>query len=197
MPATMQNRWLADEWFTDDDQFNRLYPPLIQKLADHHWTPLQVAKDTADFLVPENGVKVLDIGSRAGKFCWSASNYKPAVLFYVIEQRIEMIGCSREIKSRLALNNLSFMHGNFAQFDHYYFYNSFYENIAGTEKMDDAIGYSLPLYNYYNSPLFNQWEIMPFDIRVATYPTCHSQMSPWYHLAETRMYKLLNFWIKS
>lgn len=55
----MQNRWLADEWFTNDDKFNSLYPPLIQKLADHHWTPLQVATDTADFLVPENGVKVL------------------------------------------------------------------------------------------------------------------------------------------
>ena len=202
MSATMQNRWQIDEWFTDDDKFNSLYPPHIQKLADQHWTPLQVAKYTADFLVQEDGVKVLDIGSGAGKFCLAASHYKPNGFFYGIEQRIELIGCSREIKSRLGLNNLSFMHGNFTQidfkqFDHFYFYNSFYENIAGTAKIDYTIEYSLPLYNYYNSYLFNQLEKMPFGTRVATYHTWNSQMPPGYHLLETQMDKLLNFWIKS
>jgi len=202
MPATTQNRWQIDEWFIDDDKFNSLYPPRIQKLADQHWTPLQVAKYAADFLVPEDGVKVLDIGSGAGKFCLAASHYKSNGFFYGIEQRIELIDSAREAKSRLGINNLSFMHGNFTQidfkqFDHFYFYNSFYENIAGTAKIDYTIEYSLSLYNYYNSYLFNQLEKMPFGTRVATYHTWNNQMPPGYKLVETQMDKLLNFWIKS
>ena len=39
-------------------------------------------------------------------------------------------------------------HGNFTQldfknFDHFYFYNAFYENLAGTDKIDDSIDYSV------------------------------------------------------
>ena len=186
----MQNRWLADEWFTDDDKLNSLFPSLIHKLADQHWTPLLVATDTADFLVPEDGVKVFDIVSGAGKFCLAASHYKPNVLFYGNDQRIEMIGCSREIKSTLALN-LSFMHGNFTQIDftqvdHFYFYN-IYENIAVTAKIDDTIEYALPLYNHCNSHLFTQLKKTPFGSRVETYHTCNSQMPPRYDLVETRI----------
>ena len=40
-----------------------------------------MAKNAAEFLVPVDGARVLDIGSGSGKFCLSASHYKPMVCF--------------------------------------------------------------------------------------------------------------------
>ncbi len=202
MPAKLQNSLETDEWFIDDDKFNSLYPLRIQKLAELHWTPLQVAEHASAFLVPKEGAKILDIGSGAGKFCLVASHYKPQGFFYGIEQRIELINVAREAKNRLRLHNLSFVHGNFTQidfkqFDHFYFYNSFYENVMGTSKIDYKIDYSLSLYNYYNSYLFSQLEKMPAGTRVATYHTFDIQMPQGYDLVEKQMGKLLHFWIKS
>ena len=202
MPAVAQKNWYIDKWFIDDDKFHNLYPFHIQKLADKHWTPLKVAKYAAEFLVPEDGAKVLDIGSGAGKFCLAASHYKPNGLLYGIEQRKDLLDYAMEAKYKLDLNNLSFIHGNFTQidfkqFDHFYFYNSFYENIEGTAKIDHKIQYSLSLYNYYNSYLFNQLEKMPVGTRVATYHTWENQMPPEYYILKTQFDKLLKFWIKA
>ena len=202
MPTIAQKKNYRDKWFIDDEKFHSLYPPHIQKLADRHWTPLQVVKYAAEFLVPEDGAKVLDIGSGAGKFCLAASHYKPNGLFYGIEQRKDLLDCAVETEYKLNLNNLSFIHGNFTQiefkqFDHFYFYNSFHENIEGTAKIDYKIEYSLSLYNYYNSYLFTQLEKMPMGTRVATYHTWENQMPPAYYIIKTQYDKLLKFWIKA
>lgn len=202
MPAVAQKNWYIDKWFIDDEFFNKLYPLKIQKLAEYHWTPLKVAKYTAEFLVPEDGAKVLDIGSGTGKFCLAASHYKPNGLLYGIEQRKELLDIAVEMKCKLDLDNLTFLHGNFTQldftqFDHFYFFNSFHENIEGTPKIDYKIEYSLSLYNYYNSYLFSQLKKMPVGTRVATYHTLEDQMPPGYYVVKTQFDKHLKFWIKA
>ncbi len=186
----------------DDETFHKLYPLKIQKLADRYWTPLKMAKYAAGFLVPEDGAKVLDIGSGAGKFCLAASHFKPNGLFYGIEQRKELLDIAVETEYKLDLDNLTFLHGNFTQldftqFDHFYFYNSFYENIEGTPKIDYKIQHSLPLYNYYKYYLFINLEKMPVGTRVATYHTFEDQMPPGYYIVKPQFDKLLKFWIKA
>jgi len=201
MHTLSQNKNYIDQWFIDDAEFNNLYPVEVQKLADLHWTPLKVAKKAAQFLVPVDGSKVLDIGSGAGKFCLAASYYKPNGLFYGIEQRKNLLDCAIEAEYNLDLNNLSFIHGNFTQldftqFDHFYFYNSFYENIDGTEKIDYKIQHSLSLYNYYNSYLFNQLEKMPAGTRVVSYHSWEDNMPPGYRIVKGEFDNLLKYWIK-
>lgn len=202
MPLTAQKNYYIDKWFTDDEKFNKLYPLNVQNLANKHWTPLKVAKYVAEFLVAEDGAKVLDIGSGAGKFCLAAAHFKPNGLFYGIEQRKDLLDTAIEASYALDLDNVTFLHGNFTQlnfteFDHFYFYNSFYENIEGTAKIDYKIQHSLSLYNYYNSYLFNQLEKMPLGTRVATYHTWENQMPPGYYIVKTQFDKLLKFWIKA
>jgi SAM-dependent methyltransferase len=202
MPATAQKNSHIDTWFTDDEVFHKLYPLHIQKLADKHWTPLKVAQCAAEFLVPQDGAKVLDIGSGPGKFCLAASHFKPNGFFYGVEQRKELVDVAVEAEYNLDLDNVSFLHGNFtqldfAQFDHFYFYNSFYENIDGTVKIDHKIEYSLSLYNYYNSYLYNQLEKMPAGTRVVTYYSWENQMPPAYYILKTQFDTLLKFWIKA
>src|SRR5215211_6350217 len=101
--------------FNDDAAFNKLFPPRIQAKASKHWTPLEVAKSAAEFLVPENNVHVLDIGSGVGKFCLAAANHKTHALFYGVEQRKDLVDYANACNSKLDLHNVLFIHSNFTQ----------------------------------------------------------------------------------
>lgn len=90
-----------NNWFSSDIQFHLLYPPSMQRLARRHWTPLTVAQQAAQFLAPNDGVRILDIGSGVGKFCLSAAYYNPNALFYGIEQRKNLVQLGRQDTSIL------------------------------------------------------------------------------------------------
>lgn len=189
-------------WFNSDKDFHRLYPLDIQKLANRHWTPLDVARTASEFLAPGNGLKILDIGSGVGKFCLTAGHYRPNGLFYGIEQRKDLHDYSHRVKDQLKLSNVSFRNGNFTQldfakFDHFYFYNSFYENITGIEKIDNKIEHSLSLFNYYNWYLYKQLEQKPAGTRIATYHSLEDEIPRSYYVVKTHFDGQLKFWIKA
>jgi SAM-dependent methyltransferase len=187
--------------FQDDREFHQLYPPTIQKSALRHWTPLQVSRCAAQFLVTAPGSRILDIGSGVGKFCLAAAYYQPGGMFFGIEQRKDLHEIALGIKSELQLENAFFMHGNFTQldladYDHFYFFNSFYENLDGSEKIDATIQYSSSLYYYYNRYLYKQLEQLPPGTRIATYHSLEDEIPPCYYVVKTHYDNLLKFWIK-
>lgn len=189
------------DWFNSEIQFNQLYPTSIQLLARRHFTPLVVARTVANFLAAEKDVRILDIGSGVGKFCLAAGEHKPNALFYGIEQRKHLTSYAKAARETLGLKNVSFITGNFTQLDfrkynHFYFYNPFYENITGTEKIDQSIDYSLELYNYYNRYLYRQLEQKPVGTRLASFHSLEDEVPPEYHIVDTKMDDLLKFWIK-
>ncbi|HQX97476.1 MAG TPA: class I SAM-dependent methyltransferase, partial [Chitinophagaceae bacterium] len=152
--------------FSSDSQLNKIYPPSIRLLAHHHWTPLEVAIKAADFLAAENNVSILDIGSGVGKFCIAAANYKPNAFFTGVEQRMSLISHAEMAKEHFQVKNAWFINGNFTQidfrnYDHFYFFNAFYENLEGTVKIDNSIDYSGELYNYYSRYLYKQLQQKP------------------------------------
>ena len=194
-------RIIAEKWFASDEQFNQLYPLSIQALARRHWTPLSVARKAAGFLAAENNVRILDIGSGVGKFCLAAAYYKPNAFYYGIEQRKSLVSHAEKAREILHLQNVSFVNGNFTQldfrkYDHFYFYNAFYENLAGTDKIDDSIDYSGELFNYYNRYLFKQLEKKPAGTRLATFHSMEEEIPQGYHVVGSEMDNLLKFWIK-
>jgi SAM-dependent methyltransferase len=197
----VENDTLTKESFGSDEQFNQLYPEPIQLLAQRHWTPLKVARAAASFLAVKNGARILDIGSGVGKFCLGAAFYRPNAMFYGVEQRKSLV-CNAELaKQVLGLGNASFIHGNFTQldlkdYDHFYFYNSFYENLSYTDKIDQSIVYSGELYNYYNRYLYNQLSQKPAGTRLATYHSLEDEIPQGYQLVGSEMDHLLKFWIK-
>jgi SAM-dependent methyltransferase len=192
---------IKEKWESTDDQFNQLYPFSIQVLACKHWTPLSVARKAATFLASENNASILDIGSGVGKFCLAAAYAKPKALFYGVEQRRSLIVEAEIVKKRLNIENVSFIHGNFTQldfrnYDHFYFFNSFYENLVGTNKIDDTIEYSQELYNYYNRYLFTQLEQKPVGTKLVTYHSLEEEVPDGYRLVNTERDHLLKYWIK-
>jgi len=170
-------------------------------LANRHWTPLYIAQKVARFLVPHEGVKVLDIGSGVGKFCLAGAYYKPFAHFFGVEQRRDLVMHAETARNTLGLQNVHFIHSNltqlnFKQYDHFYFYNSFYENLLNTDKIDEKITLSNELYIHYSSFLYKKLEEMSIGTRVATFHTQEDKIPPGYHLEEEDAGKLLKCWIK-
>jgi len=197
----LERRINTENWFSSDVEFNKIYPSNIQALARRHWTPLDIARKAANFLASKNNVRILDIGSGVGKFCLSAAFYEPKAFFYGVEQRRNLISYAERAKEILTLKNVSFINGNFTQldftnYDNFYFYNSFYENLAYTDKIDDSIDYSGELFNYYNRYLFKQLEQKPAGTKLVTFHSLDDEVPPGYHVVNSEMDSLLKFWIK-
>ena len=191
----------TDNWFSSDQHFNQLYPLSIQSLSRKHWTPLSVSRKAAGFLAAEKNVRVLDIGSGVGKFCLCAAHHRPKAFYFGVEQRKSLIQYAETARETLGQENVSFIHGNFTQldftnYDHFYFYNSFYENLIGTDKIDESIDYSGELYNYYHRYLYIKLDQKPPGTRLATFHDIDAEMPPEYHIVGSEMDDLLKFWIK-
>jgi SAM-dependent methyltransferase len=197
----VEKKIFTESCFNSDEAFDSLYPNPIQRLARRHWTPLQVAQKAACFLAAEPYKRILDIGSGVGKFCLAAAHYKPEAFYFGVEQRMPLVACANFIKSTLQLDQVRFVHGNFTQmdlrgYDHFYFYNAFYENLTGTDKIDDSIEYSGELYNYYNRYLYKQLEQVPAGTRMATFHSLEDEMPRSFHVVGSDMDNLLKYWIK-
>jgi|SRR5882724_4843829 len=189
------------DWFSNDDNFHQLYPPSIQLLSTRHWTPFHITRRIAQYLAPKNSVKVLDIGSGVGKFCLTAAYYMPSAIFFGVEQRKDLVAHAEAARETLGLQNAHFIHRNFTQvdfkqYDHFYFYNSFHENLIATDKIDDNIEYSTELYNYYNRRLHKKLDEMPAGTRLVTFHSLGEEMPTGYHLVEMQVEGLLKFWIR-
>lgn len=188
-------------WFESDARFNELYPAHIQTLARRHWTPVSVAGMAGHYLAAEGNVKVLDIGSGVGKFCLAASYFTPHASYYGIEQRKNLVDLAESAKTELNAQQVTFRVGNFTQinfreFDHFYFYNSFYENLAETDKIDESIVYSGELYNYYTRYMFKQLSDCRTGTKLATYHSIEDEIPKAFIETGNAFGGLLKFWMK-
>jgi len=157
----------------DDSAFDALYPEWIQKLAERHWTPVQIALLAADYLADKPQKKILDIGSGAGKFCLVGA-LSTEGRFYGIEQRESLIKLSREIAVKNNIDNVEFIHSNinevsFACYDAFYFYNSFFENLDGSYPIDKTIKRKSELYYSYSAYVKKQLAETSAGTRLVTF----------------------------
>lgn len=190
-----------DEWFGTEARFCRLYPQHIRRLNDIHWTPLAVASKALRFLKTKPGDKILDIGSGVGKFCLAGAYYKPQAYFFGIEQRRSLIEHATQARDLLGFTNVHFLQGDFTQidfreFNHFYFFNSFGENLTDVAKIDDTIDYSTELYFYYSNFLRSKLEVLPDGTRFVSYCSSDDEVPLSYALVNTHFDGLLKFWIK-
>lgn len=187
--------------FSSDAELNKVYPEYVQQLSRRHWTPLLIATESARFLAGNEEVVILDVGSGVGKFCIAGGYFHPRARFVGVEQREQLVQLADEARDRIGLSNVQFMCSNFTQvdfnqYDHFYFYNSFYENLTGTDKIDDSIDYSAELYNYYTRYLFKQLDKKPAGTRLVTYHSLEDEVPPGYHVVSSSRHETLKFWIK-
>ncbi|MEP6610933.1 MAG: hypothetical protein ABJA76_03580 [Mucilaginibacter sp.] len=196
----MLNELINPAIFRKDVTFDDLYPGHIQNMSQMHWTPVDIAKKASNFLaIPD--ARVLDIGSGVGKFCITAGFFHPGTTFCGIEQREELYTFAEIAKSEMDLPNVSFTHGNlteldFDDYDHFYFYNPFYENIEPESRIDHSVETSFELYYHYSRFIYNMLDEKPAETRLVTFHAPDSQVPPAYHLVNNSYSRVLKMWIK-
>ena len=183
-----------------DEDFNAIYPENISLLARKHWTPVSVAKTASEFLVGRPGTRVLDIGSGAGKFCMvGAAGTKGH--FTGIEQRLELVELSRRLSTSYCVPNVKYVHANvtsinFTDYNAFYFYNPFYENISQHERIDETVRLDLQLYDTYSLHTVEQLSSLPLGVRLATYHTPITVVPQSFRLVDSLYSGYLNLWEK-
>ena len=196
----MLNNVLNPDLFRKDVTFDDLYPEHIQEMSRMHWTPVDIARKASKFLAIPNA-RILDIGSGVGKFCITAGFFHPETAFYGIEQREELYTFAEIAKAEIDLPNVHFMHGNltdldFSNFDHFYFYNAFYENIEPESRIDYAVKTSFELYDHYSRFVYEMLDNKPPETRLVTFHATDSQVPPGFRLINNSDSRVLKMWIK-
>lgn len=191
---------LEDPISIEDEKFDLIYPPEIRGLSSLHWTPVAVAAEAAKLLVTASGLRVLDIGSGVGKFCLVGASLTDG-RFMGVEQRSDLVAAGRQAAIDLRVSNVEFVHGNaldvdFADYDAFYLFNPFEENIHYGHKIDSAVRLSPGLFKKYTSHVAAQLGARPIGTRVVTYAGYADDIPACYYCESTLFSDDLKLWIK-
>jgi len=192
---------VQDNRFSSDAAFDSLYSLRAQQLSSIHWTPLQVAKKAAAYLAEGPGKHILDIGSGVGKFCIIGAYYFPEYIFHGVEQRKTLVDEAIIAQNATGVLNANFIHANFTEldmelYDHFYFYNSFSENINHYKPIDNLIDASYNIFQYYLSQFSNILAEKPSGTRLATFHCYDDEVPPGYKQVHHITGEQLKLWIK-
>lgn len=183
-----------------DEKFDSIFPIKYQKLSSIHWTPVKVALRAADYLVQSETTKVLDIGSGVGKFCIAAAAVTSGH-FTGVEQRESLVRLSKKIAARYQIKQVNFIHADIrtidlAEYDAFYFFNSFEENRNLFSKIDDEVKYDPFRYEAYMLYLFDRFDTLPVGTRIVTYCTFSDVVPDSFALQRIENKGKLKYWIK-
>ncbi len=184
----------------EDKDFDRIYSESIRKVAETHFTPVEIAKSAAQFLVQKEGDRILDIGSGGGKFCMVGAACTSGH-FTGVEQREHLHLLAIQLLEKYQLSNLNFLQANIKQIDFkdyqgFYFFNSFYENILQFERIDETIEVQKTFYKDLSSYVAQQLDAQAIGTRLVTYFSSYDEVPDSYKMqfADDRI--KLTFWEK-
>lgn len=187
--------------FLNDATFDSLYSLRAQQLSSIHWTPVEVAKKAAAHLTAGSGKNILDIGSGVGKFCLVAAHFFPEFIFHGVEQRKALVDEAIIAQNATNTLNVNFIHANFneldmEQYDHFYFYNSFSENIFHYKPIDNLVDCSAEIYNEYLTQFYELLDEKPSGTRLATFHCPDNYVPSSYKQLRQITGETLILWIK-
>lgn len=168
----------------EDDRFDRIFSARVRERSSLYWTPVAIASHAAKLLVRKSGARVLDIGCGPGKFCLIAAAVTDGH-FTGIEQRVDLVRAAKDAALKEQLKNIEIIHGNvtdlsFSNYDAFYLYNPFEENMFANQSIDRCVPLSADLYIKYVKYVAAELCAKPFGTVVVTYggsalevPSCY------------------------
>jgi Methyltransferase domain len=156
-----------------DSEFDLIFSKKIKEASEIHFTPIKIAKIAARYLADSKDTKILDVGSGAGKFCMIGSVCTEGH-FVGVEQRKSLCTTAKRISKHYNLENVEFINSNitnieFSEYDAFYFYNSFFENVNPSGRIDDKIDLRRELYEEYSLYVKEQLDKMCIGTKLVTY----------------------------
>ena len=184
----------------EDEKFDLIYPRQIREFSSLHWTPVAVAAEAAKLLVQAPGLRVLDIGCGPGKFSLVAASLTDG-RFTGIEHRSDLVAAGRQAAADLGITNVEFVQGNvldvaFADYDAFYLFNPFEENLLHGHKIDRLVPLSPELFKRYTNHVSAQLGVRPIGTRVVTYMGYADDIPACYSCEEALFGDDLKLWIK-
>jgi len=201
----------------EDEKFDLIYSPQIRELSSLHWTPVAVASEAAKMLVTAPGSRVLDIGCGPGKFCLVGASLTGGH-FTGVEQRSDLVAAARQAAADLCLarhpacegirsgggegeSKVEFIHGNvmdiaFAEYDAFYLFNPFEENMHYGHKIDSTVRLSPALFKRYTRHVAAQLGAKSMGTRVVTYAGYADDIPGCYCCESTHFGDDLKLWVK-
>lgn len=136
-----------------EETFELMLPDYLQKASRVFFTPFHVAITATQWLTEDGKVKILDIGAGVGKFCIVGATYSDS-FFYGIEYRPSLVKIANNIIENFQIKNASIINNNlseveFNNYDAFYLYNPFYENLSFSKKLNNEVELIGSLYSYY------------------------------------------------
>lgn len=183
-----------------DQDFDLIFPEAIGRLSACHWSPVHVCRTAAQLLVVQPGTRVLDIGCGPGKFCVIGASTTQGH-FTGVEQRGKLARIAQDVVKKHHVPRVEIMHGNiqdvnFRDFEAFYLFNPFEENIMPALRIDYDVELEPQLYTEYSAHVQQQLLRMPMATRVVTYCSDGLEIPDCYACVKTAFTDKLKLWVK-
>lgn len=184
-----------------DCVFDRIYPRRVRRLSSVHWTPVSVALRAAEWLAPEAGARVLDVGSGPGKLCFIGAAARGGT-WHGVERDPTLVQVANTAAKLLGLErSTTFSAGemevvDWRSFDSLYFYNPFAAILFGEAPFAKAVRWSMLTDQIARTE--SHLADLPVGTRVVTYEGFGGDMPGGYLLTDAEMLGTgqLALWVK-
>lgn len=196
----MKTKQIISDKKISDKEFDKIYKSKIRVASAIHFTPIEVANLASEYLVNNPKIRILDIGSGGGKFCLLGASSTTGI-FTGVEMRQTFHEEAVKIANESGLNNIHFICSNiteiaFNDYDAFYIFNPFQENISVLDRINDEIPLNRALYEEYSAYVENQLDLKPSGTRIATYFSYRKEIPSSYQKVASHFGDKLVFWEK-
>ena len=183
-----------------EENFNSSLPEYLQGRSKRFFTPFHVAQTATEWLTEDGKKRVLDIGAGVGKFCVAAASCSDSQ-FYGIEYRTSLAKIANELIIKFGIANAVVQHGDikeidFTNFDAFYLYNPFFENIIPSLRLNNEVELAVSLYAYYFHYTEKQLEKTNPGTRLVTYHGNNFEVPASFKKIKENKDSTLKLWIK-
>jgi len=183
-----------------EKSFESFLPAYLKTASRLYFTPIDVAKKAAEWLTESGAKCILDIGAGVGKFCITGATHFDAH-FYGVEHRESLAKTGNRIAQHFKLNNVTILHDNilninFSDYDAFYLFNPFYENLEFVKRLNDEVELEENLYQVYLDHTEKQLDKAKTGTRLVTYHGNNFEVPGSYKKEAEAFNGELKLWIK-
>jgi len=183
-----------------EDNFNSSLPDYLQARSKRFFTPFHIAQTATDWLTEDGKKRVLDIGAGVGKFCVAGATHSDS-FFCGIEYRPSLAKIANELIIKFNISNAVVQQGDiteidFENFDAFYLYNPFFENLIPALRLNNEVELAASLYGYYFNHTEKQLDKAKSGTRLVTYHGNNFEVPKAYKKVKENKDNTLKLWIK-